>query len=311
MQFKFYDDVDPDQVHDIMLVCHNEPSDAKTVARIRRNDPLCSPWFRMYAVEGDKVMSQVGAQYPEIETTQGRMKVGFIEAVAAMPSHARQGITTALMREVHEQMESDGVELFVLGTSKILVAYSMYPKLGYHEMMDFNWGMKKGQNYPKSDIKLKIRKHKVDNGNGMFRELVKENIGFVHRPDDYPRLKSSWGPMYQNAVTFLRAEEPIGYALVRTFPDFLIIRELVCPILADYEPCLQALERNYQRDYVSRSVLGRPDIIKQFKKHGFRDMETWSPFMAMDPKGKMNQKELRQLLGIDKGNFQLFGLDTY
>jgi len=293
------------------VICHNEPSDAKTVARIRKGDPFCSPWFRMYAVDGDQIASQVGVAYPEIETTRGKMKAGFVEAVAAMPSYSRQGITKKLMLKVHEQMISDGIELFVLGTGKALVAYSLYPKVGYHDMLDFTWGLKKGQKYPLEDISLKIRKHKIDDGDRMFRKLVKGNLGFVHRPDDYPKLKCSWGPMYANTVTFYRNGKPIGYALIRTMPGFLNIREMTCPNLKDYGPCLRALENRFTRDYVSRSVSGRHMITDQFNAHGFREMETRGCFMAADPEGRMKQNELKQLLGIDKDKFQMFGIDTY
>ena len=311
MQYKFYDEVDPNQVHDIMLICHNEPSDTKTVSKIRRNDPFCSPWFRMYAVDGDKIVSQVGVQYPEIETSEGKMKIGFVEAVAAMPSYARQGHTMKLMKKVHEQMIDDDIDLFVLGTSKVLVAASMYPKLGYQEMHDFNWAMKKGQKYPKTGLQLKIRKHKIDNGHKLFKKLVKGQYGFVHRPKDYLKQKSSWGPFYSNAISFYRNDKQIGYALVRTMGNFLNIRELVCPNLKDYEPCLQALENRYRKDYVTRSVIGRKIIANEFENHGFREMETWGTFMAMDPKGKMTQKQLRKLIGLDQDKFQLFGMDTY
>ncbi len=311
MKFKFYDEVDPEQANLINLISHGEPGDARTVAKIRKSDPFCSPWFRMYVLEGDRVTAQVGAQYPMIETTEGTVKAGFIEAVAGMPSFARKGYAKALMKRVHEQMLEDGVELFILGTSKILVAYSMYPKLGYHEMVPFNWGLKPWQKHPAGDVKLKVRMHATDRGDEMFRKLAHGNLGFVHRPKDYPKLKCSWGAHYNKAISFYRDGRPIGYALIRLPDGFLNVRELVCPDLADYGPCLRALENRFPNRYVSQSIVSRRCLVNEFRAHGFVEGDSWGVIMAMDAKGKLSQAGVKNILGIDRDRFQLFTIDTY
>ncbi len=313
MRFKFYDDVDPDQVNDIMLICHGEPADRKLVEKVRKTDPFNSPWFRMYAVEGDQLMSQVGATYPVIETTQGKMKIGYIEAVATFPRYAKKGVARKLMNKVHEHMIEDDVDLFFLGASRTSVAPLLYSDLGYHAIGEYDWGMKKRQSYPKTDITLKVRRHKMENADKMFRKATKGKLGFIHRPDDYPKKKSTWGSFYQNAITFYRNEKPIGYALIRPTGEFLGIRELVCLKDKDYVPCLQALENHFSKSkYATRSMVGpSPSQAKIYEDYGFRTMDTWGIHMAMDPKGKMDQKQLEELLGIDKDLFQIRVLDTY
>jgi GNAT superfamily N-acetyltransferase len=311
MQFKFYDDVDPEQVNQINLICHNEPADERTLAGIRKSDPFCSPWFRMYAVEGERIIAQVGAQYPRIETAEGEAKAGFIEAVAGTPSFARKGYAKALMKKVHEQMRDDGVDIFALTTSRILVAYDMYPKLGYHDIMGFNWGLKRGAKYPKGDVKVKVARHLPTGGDKLFRELAQGNLGFVRRPNSYPEKKCSWGAHYTKAVSFSREGEPIGYALVRLMEDFLNVRELVCPDLADMAPCLRALENRFPRKQVSRSISGRDSISQRFRDHGFAEGESWGMFMAMDAKGKLSRKQVKNMLGLGRDRFQMFALDTY
>ena len=312
MDFKFYDEVDPVQANEIMLISHNAPNTQKSVARIRHFDPFCSPWFRMYALEGRKVVAQVGAAYPTIETTEGTVKAGFIEAVAGMPSVARKGYAKTLMKKVHEQMLDDGIEVFILGTSRILVAYSMYPKVGYHEIAPFNWGLKKAQKYPDTGLTLKIRRHKADAGDRMFKEFTTGQLGFVHRPSEYPRLRSSWGDgMYNKAVTILRDGKPVGYALIRLMDTFLNVRELVCPDPKDFEPCLRTLENRFGKEFVTNSLCGRNAIFNRYLERGAKPMESWGVLMAMDAKGKMSQKQVKSLLGIDKDRFQIFTLDTY
>jgi GNAT superfamily N-acetyltransferase len=311
VEFKFYDEVDPDQVNELMLISHNEPCDRKIADRIRRNDPFCSPWFRMYAVEGDRVISQVGAAYPEVETTEGTKRAGFVEAVATRASFGRKGYAMKLMKRVHEQMTDDGIELFVLGTSRTLVAYSMYPKLGYHDIKEYNWGLKKGGKFPESDIAIKVRRHKIDGAEALFKRASRGRLGFVLRPEEYPRKKCSWAEFYTKACTFVRKEKPIGYALTREMKDFLSVRELVCPDLKDCGPCLRALERRFPKEYVTRGVSGRGDIAREFERHGFRTMDTWGTLMARDAGGKMTQKQLKALLGIDRDIFQMFPVDTY
>lgn len=311
MQFKFYDEVDPEQVNLVSLICHNEPADAKTVSRIRKSDPFCSPWFRMYATEGDRVIAQVGAQYPLIETTEGKVRAGFIEAVAGTPSLARKGYATALMKRVHEQMLDDDIEVFVLTTSRILVAYSMYPKLGYHDMLPLNWAIRKWRKNPKGDVRVQVRKHLPEAADAFSRKQAKGNLGFVRRPKDYPKLKCSWGAHYTDAVTFHRGGKQLGYALVRRPERFLSIREMVCADSKDFGPCLGALENRFPSRYVTRSLMTRSSMAEQFYNAGFREADTWGMFMAMDAKGKMSQKQVKELLGIDRDRFRMFALDTY
>ncbi|MDD4307558.1 MAG: GNAT family N-acetyltransferase [Thermoplasmata archaeon] len=311
MEFKFYDEVDPEQVNLINLICHNEPAGARTIARIRRNDPFCSPWFRMYAVEGEKVVTQVGAQYPLIQTSDGKARAGFIEAVAGTPSLARKGYAKALMKRVHEQMLDDGIDVFVLTTSRILVAYDMYPKLGYHDMLPLSWAIKKWQKHPIGDVKVRVRKHPSEAEDAIFSEHVRGSLGFVRRPKNYPKLKCSWGPHYSDAVTFSRGDEQLGYALVRRPEGFLSIREMVCKNPADYQSCIKALENRFPSRYVTRSLMTRSGMVGHFRDAGFTEADTWGMFMAMDAKGKMSQKQVRALLGIDKDRFQMFTLDTY
>jgi GNAT superfamily N-acetyltransferase len=311
MQFKFYDEVDPDQVNLITLICHNEPADPKTVSRIRRTDPFCSPWFRMYAVEGDRIIAQVGAQYPLIETAEGEARAGFIEAVAGTPSLARKGYAKALMRRVHEQMLDDGIEIFVLTTSKILVAYSMYPKLGYHDLLPLTWAIRKWRKSPKTDVKVQVRKHPSEADDALFKAHVGGSLGFVCRPPSYPKLKRSWGAHYTEAVSFIRGKELLGYALVRRPEGFLNIREMVCLDHADYEPCIAALERRFPSHYITRSLITRGRFARHFDNAGFKEADSWGAFMAMDASGKMGKKQVQTLLGIDKDRFQMFALDTY
>ena len=312
MKFKLYDEVDPEQANEIMLISHGAPNTPKSVAKVKLQDPFCSPWFRMYALEGDRVVAQVGAAYPTIETTEGTVKAGFVEAVAGMPNFARRGYAKALMKKVHEQMLDDGIEVFILGTSKTLVAYSMYPKVGYHDMIPFNWGLKNRQKYSDTGINMKIRRHKIEDGDRMFKEFAEGQLGFVHRPDWYPQLRSSWGDeVYGKAVTFQRNEEPIGYALIRLPETHLNVRELVTLDPKDLEPCLRTLENHYSKDFITNSITGRREIFKRFEAHGMKPMESWGVIMAMDAKGMMSQKQVKSLLGIDKDRFQMFTLDTY
>ncbi len=311
MKFKFYDEVDAEQVNLINLISHNEPADPKTIHRIRKNDPFCSPWFRMYAVEGDEIIAQVGAQYPTIKTSEGTAKAGFIEAVAGKPSYARKGYAKALMKRVHEQMRDDGVDIFVLTTSRILVAYDMYPKLGYQEVLPLNWAIKNWQKYPAGDVTVKVRKHGTEADDRLFSKFAEGSLGFVHRPKNYPKLKCSWGAHYTDAVSFHRGGKQLGYALVRRPEGFLIIREMVCHDIDDFEACIQALQNRFPSKYVTRSLVTRKGMAGLFQNAGFRVADTWGMFMAMDAKGNMSQKQVKSLLGLDHDRFQMFAIDTY
>ncbi len=62
---------------------------------------------------------------------------GGISGVATLPSHARRGISTALMERAHQYFREQGYRFSFLNTSRSLIAYAYYQKLGYLDVTEF------------------------------------------------------------------------------------------------------------------------------------------------------------------------------
>ena len=76
MKIREYDEVDEQQVLDLNLGCFGWFLPPKRVKKLRRLDPRIPDYFALYAVEGDEILSQVGAVTLDTQTTSGVEKLG-------------------------------------------------------------------------------------------------------------------------------------------------------------------------------------------------------------------------------------------
>lgn len=312
MEFKTYNEVDPEQVLDLNLACFGWLLDRRTVKRVRNYDPYCPEWFAYYLTDGDDIKAQVGATYPKIKTSEGVMTVGFIWGVGTLPIYARQGLSKKLMNRVHEQMEEDGVDLFILSTWSGLVAHSLYEKLGYVDITEFEWGIRKGHKWKKNEIRTVVRKHKINDWERLYKESSRNCYGFVLRYPNYLRARRSWDDrIISHSCTFMKDATAVGYALINVDQKRLNVMEMFCPDMKYYKDCLIALENEFPKPYVSRSMHGRADISKAFEDFGIQTQIGYGTLMTRWSKKKTGAKELKKLMGIDKGMFQATGLDCY
>lgn len=312
MQFKTYDEVDPDKVAKLTIAGFGWNLSADTVMKLRKRDLNCSEWFAMYAVENDKVLAQVGAAYPDIKTTEGKMKLGYVWGVTSLPDHARKGISRKLMEKVHSQMRDDGIEIFALSTHKSLVAHGLYETFGYVPIQDYGWGGRKIKKTKPGNIKIKVRKKSNEQTLRLFKEFSRDAYGFVHRHLKFVEPRCLWFPYVTDVCTFFRGETPFAFALVSDSKRALMIRELCSPDIEAIPECVGALEKKFPRKHIFSTVHSRKDIIEALDTVNLAPTNpTYGVLMMRPPKGRKSAKALRTLVGADKGKFQFTSTDEY
>jgi predicted acetyltransferase len=312
MQFKTYDEVEPDNVAQLTIAGFGWNLSAETVKKLRKKDRNCTEWFAMYAVENDKVLAQVGASYPDIRTTEGKMKLGYVWGVTTLPDHARKGISRKLMEKTHLQMREDGIEIFALSTHKSLVAHGFYESIGYIPVQNYAWGGRKVRKKPEGNLRLKVRKRSNKQTHDLFKEFSRGAYGFVHRHPRFVEPRCLWFPYVTDVCTFFRGETPVGFALVSDSKKSLFVREICCPDVGDITDCVSTLERKLPRNYIYTTVQSRKDVIDALGGTGLAPTNPhYGVLMMRPPKGRKSTKALRALVGADKGKFQFTSTDEY
>ncbi len=189
MRVVTYDEIEPQDAMLIDEVCFSVPTTPDRVKMIRRLDKRCSDYYGVYAMDDDRnAVSQVVVLYIDTQTSEGREKVAGIEGVATLPGHLRRGMSTALMRRVHELLREQDIRISFLLTSSSLVAHGMYVKVGYTTLATFDRGYKRIRKEPKKQQRVQLRKFdarvasKLDE---LFSSQTRDRLGFIHRQDGF------------------------------------------------------------------------------------------------------------------------------
>jgi len=176
------------------------------------------------ALIDNKLAGFVGLMQIPTKTIMGNELVGGVWCVVTNPDYWGKGICSTLMGKAHEYFVERGCRFCFLSTSKGLISYNLYKKLGYEEISYF-------QGFPKVFKFSKIKKERINNlssidikqANVLFREFAKTFTGFVIRPSDFIDFQQ-WNGRYEDQVS-VQCEG--GYALVSHNSGHLVIEEFI------------------------------------------------------------------------------------
>ena len=134
------------------------------------------------ALENEKVVSYVGAMDLATRTLDGTAEpAGGVYGVATLPGYTRQGFSTALFKTTHEHFESKGYRFSFLNTSRALVAYSLYKKLGYSDVYSYPSVYKVLKDKKAMPSKTKTQKLNLDKVLALYTKYVRDKAGLAVR----------------------------------------------------------------------------------------------------------------------------------
>jgi predicted acetyltransferase len=248
------------------------PFNPKTYEKLIKIDPrLRNSPVGFCAVENERVIGYVGVMDFATRTLDGNIEyVGGIYGVATLPSHARKGISTALMNRVHEHFRERKYRFSFLCTSHTLVAYSMYQKLGYTDLLE-RQSAYKVLNLKKAKTTVKQRSGKLDFDRllKVYNEFVKGKTGFVVRDKDYLTMLKKTG--YFGGKDCIIEED--GYVIFRsnvggTWSKATWIRELVALNTKEMNRLVGLVEAKAKDLIMDRDVVDKA-LLQIYNSRGY------------------------------------------
>jgi GNAT superfamily N-acetyltransferase len=248
------------------------PFNPRTYERLVKIDPrLRDSSIGFCAVENGRAIGYVGVMDLATRTLDGKVEyVGGIYGVATLPSHARKGISTALMNRVHEHFREKKYRFSFLCTGHALVAYSMYQKLGYTDLLE-RPSAYKVLNLKKAKTTAKRKSEKLDFDRllKVYSGFVKGKTGLVVRDKDYLMMLKKTG--YFGGKDCIIEED--GYVIFRsnvggTWSKATWIRELVALNAEERNRLVGLVEAKAKDLIMDRTVLDEA-LLEVYRSRGY------------------------------------------
>lgn len=279
------------------------------IEEARRDDSRLPKEFAFFALgkEGE-LLGRVGVVLTEVETKEGRLRIGGMWGVRTSPWRTKTGVARTLVKHVHEYLSSKDVYLSSLGATKNSVAYQFYYEMGYRQVdkeircTAARWAEKKREAfvqespYSANDGKQiqEILKHSNE---GLFGHTVREQ-------DFISKRYFLGGYDVKNVSVYRNKDRLLGYAAFKSKNPPVMIGEIRAIGEAGYQTILTAVENSYA---------GLPIQIS----NGFSMREkTWLvdagyTIQPGDYGGRMvyglekrSIQEIKDLLGVEEGLFR-------
>jgi ribosomal protein S18 acetylase RimI-like enzyme len=248
------------------------PFNPRMYERLVKIDPrLKNSQIGFCAVENKRAIGYVGVMDLATRTLDGNVEyVGGIYGVATLPSHARKGISTALMNKVHEHFKERNYRFSFLCTSHTFVAYSMYQKLGYTDLLERPSAYKVlNQRKAKTAVEQRSGKLDFDKLLKVYSEFAKGKAGFVVRDKAYFEMLKKTG--YFSGKDCIIEED--GYVIFRsnvggTWSKATWIRELVALNAKEMDRLVELVEAKARDLIMDRDVLDKT-LLQIYKSRGY------------------------------------------
>jgi GNAT superfamily N-acetyltransferase len=134
------------------------------------------------ALENGKVVSYVGVMDLATRALDGTVEpAGGVYGVATLPGYTRRGFSTTLFKTTHEYFKGKGYRFSFLNTSRALVAYSLYKKLGYSDVYSYPSVYKVLGATKAAPSKMETQKLDLDRILALYNKCVRNKVGLAIR----------------------------------------------------------------------------------------------------------------------------------
>lgn len=292
MDILTYEEVDDTQMSELTLACFGHTYSKEHISKMVKNDSRIPEWGgELYAVEEGKVFGTVGMLFPKVKTESGTEsgieEVGGIRNVCTRASKSRKGTARRLLDEAHKRLADKGVRFSFLMTSKALVAYGLYEKLGYRDIYHHPTAFKEGGG-TQSGVELKKEKdpeYVKDLYQGSTEGL---NGLIVREPDYWQAIEARGWPDNDKVRIAYEDGKKIGYALYIKKRKQLDCEEIGAMDDKSLNKILGALESEAgEDDVVIHNVNpNHRDVLESRGYHIYDDK--WDKVMVKDFEGEGN-----------------------
>jgi len=227
----------------------------------------------MCGIDKGKLVGFVGMMNIPTRTKRGDIEnVGGIYMVAVRPTCMRQGIGKKLLDTAEEYMRKQGTRLVFLTTSRSIVAYKWYRKIGYEDVIEVDQlpHMYKKPTTPK-EHRINIKKVQE-----LFDIYSQDRCGFVIRTTTDMKAREMEG-VYNKKISIAVDG---GYALLRTSLDTVQFKEILARTKTAYKKLIRLAEPKAK--YASVAIYPFDPVAQQtFEKAGYlRDLGSYGVLMC-------------------------------
>jgi predicted acetyltransferase len=276
------------------------------IAKRRKADERYKYPYGFCLMKGKTLAGFVGVMDIPVKTIDGKIeKIGGIHCVATYPVFSRQGIAKQLFGIAHNHFQKLGYRFSFLFTSKSLVAYSLYEKLGYQDFPELNKLVRAYKIFPKKnkrDQKKKVKKAKINYAliNEIYDRVMQNRTGFASRIKNWSKsimVTKKIDP----AMIYVEKD---GYAYVDTDPNVTYIMEIITEKPEIYLKTLEKIKKIPNPVLIDAFVSDK-NLINIYKKQGFTFRQgTYFSFMYK----ALTNASFKQVFG---NKFYLSALDTF
>lgn len=242
------------------------------------------------AMENNLVVGFVGVMNIATRTLQGsEEEVGGIWGVVTHPSYSRKGISTALMQESHEYFREKGHKFALLNTSKSLIAYSYYRKLGYGDVIAYASAYKVIKDAGKKASKKISRKNRPDWNKilKIYDQIMESRSGFVIRDMQYLKMLEVRKRIQPEKL--IVSEE--GYALLKEDEGNVAVQEIVALTNEEADKLITQIEGKATKTIIADAVLDN-NLQRAYLSHGFLILENSYDVLMCKSLAKASFKEI-------------------
>jgi predicted acetyltransferase len=210
----------------------------------------------------------VGVMDIPTKTLKGETEiVGGIWAVATNPDFARQGICQNLMEEAHNYFLKKKYRFSFLCTTRTIIAYSIYDKLGYTEVKRINRFPSVYKVLNKTEPADKKTDTKLDHEKiyNIYEKFMEEKIGFAVRQKDFVTMSAKRKRVDEGKSI----QKEKGYALVTDFRNVIMVQDIVALDDATYGELVDEIEKLAPNGVLDRLVADER-LLSVYKSKGYR-----------------------------------------
>ena len=191
------------------------------------------------------------------------------------------------MKRSHEYYRKEGYKFSLLNTSKSLIAYRFYRKLGYKDVTAYPSVYKVITKQKK--IAKKISRNKVDWNKVLeiFNQATKDQTGFTVRSLRYGKMLEKTKRVQPRKS--IVADK--GYALLKEEGGNVTIREVVAFTKKETDRLITQSEEEAKKTVIAEAVLNT-DLQKAYLSRGFMLLEDSYDLLMSKPLTKANFREV-------------------
>lgn len=220
------------------------------------------------AVKDKRLAGYVGVMDIPTKTVAGDTEiVGGIWCVATNPDSSRQGICRTLMEKAHNYFRKQKYRFSFLCTSRTIIAYAIYDKLGYTEVEYVNQFS--------SVYKVLDKAEPVEKKTGtvldpekvyqIYEKFVENKTGFVARQRDFVTLFTK-RKRFDEKKSIQREQ---GYALVTESQNVIKVQDLVALDDAVYGELIDHIEQIAKSGVINRAVTDER-LVSIYESKGYQ-----------------------------------------